>query len=62
MTQQFHWVQAHTKETRERETGTPTFMAALFTIARARKQPNGHWKMNGEGNGGTHTLWNITQL
>lgn len=38
MTQQFHWVQAHTKETRERETGTPTFMAALFTIARTWKQ------------------------
>ena len=40
MTQQFHWVQAHTKETRERETGTPTFMAALCAI-RPQNQPKG---------------------
>ena len=32
----------HTKETRiERDTGTPVFITALFTIARIWKQMNG---------------------
>ena len=39
----------HPEETRiERDTCTPMFIAALFTIARTWKQPrNVHWQMNG---------------
>ena len=38
----------HTEETRiERDTCTPMFIAALFTIARTWKQPNVHRQMNG---------------
>ena len=38
----------HTKETRtERNTWTPMFVAALFTIARTWKQANVHWQKNG---------------
>ena len=47
----------HTKETRiERDTCTPVFVAALFTIARTWKQPRcpsaDEW---------IRKLWNITQ-
>ena len=38
----------HTEETRiERDTCTPVFIAALFTIARTWKQPRCHWQTNG---------------
>ena len=38
----------HTKETIiERDTGTPVFIAALFTIDRTWKQPHVHQWMNG---------------
>ena len=38
----------HTKETRtERDTCTPVFTAALFTIARTWKQLDVHRQMNG---------------
>ena len=48
----------HTEETRiERDTCTPMFIAALFTIAKTWKQP-----MNGWESCGIYTWWNITQL
>ena len=52
----------HTKETRiERDTCTPMFIAALFTIARTWKQPRcpstDEWISCG-----TYTQWNVTQL
>ena len=52
----------HTEETRiERDTCTPMFIAALFTIARTWKQPRcpstDEWISCG-----TYTQWNVTQL
>ena len=59
----------HTEETRvERDTYTPVFIAVLFTIARALKQPRcpsaDKWirKLWYIFHGGTYTPWNITQL
>ena len=38
----------HTEETGiERDSCTPVFIAALFTIARTWKQPDVHWQTNG---------------
>ena len=52
----------HTEETRiERDTCTPMFIAALFTIARTWKQPDVHRQMNGKESHGAYTQWNITQ-
>ena len=40
MTQQSHMVNIYPEETRiERDTRTPVFIAAVFTIVRTRKQP-----------------------
>ena len=53
----------HTKETRiERDTCTPMFIAALFTIARTWKQPRCPSTDKWIRNCGTYTQWNITHL
>ena len=52
----------HTKETRiERETCTPVFITALFTIARTGSNLDVHQQTNGKESCGTYTQWNITQ-
>ena len=52
----------HTEETIiERDTNTPMFIVALFTIARTWKQPRCHRQMNGQGSV-VPTQGNITQL
>ena len=52
----------HTKETRiERDTCTPVFIAALFTIARTWKQPRCPSADDGYESCGKYTQWNITQ-
>ena len=45
----------------EKDTCIPLFIAALFTIARTRKQLDVHQQMNGWKCCGTYTQWNITQ-
>ena len=53
----------HPKETRmERDTCTPMFIAALFTIARTWEQPRCPLADDGKESCGTYTQWNITQL
>ena len=53
----------HTKETRiERDTGTPIFTAALFTIDRTWKQPTCPSAEELIRKCGTYPQWNITQL
>ena len=52
----------HTKETRiERDTCTPMFIAALFTIARTWKQPRCSSADKWIRKCGTYTQWSITQ-
>ena len=52
----------HTEETRiERDTYTPMFIAALFTISRTWKQPRCP-SADEQISCGTYTQWNITQL
>ena len=51
----------HTEETRiERDTCTPVFIAALFTIARTWKQPKVQ-QMSEQRRCSTHIQWNVTQ-
>ena len=46
----------HTEETRiERDTCTPMFIAALFTISRTWGNIDVHWQMNESGSCGTYT-------
>ena len=53
----------HTREIKiERDTCTPMFTAALFTIARTWKQPRCPLADEWMRNCGTYTQWNITQL
>ena len=53
----------YTKETRiERDTCTPMFITALFTIARTWKQPRCPSADEWIRNCGTYAQWNITQL
>ena len=53
----------HTKETRiERDTRTPVFTAALFTIARTWKQPRSPLTDKKIRKYATYTQWNVTQL
>ena len=66
MTQQSH--SQETKEKRkseetkiERDTGIPSFIAALFTIARTWKQPTCPLTDEWIKNCGTYTQWSITQ-
>ena len=52
----------HPEKTRtERDTCTPMFIAALFTIGRTRKQPRYPLTDEGIKKCGTYTQWNITQ-
>ena len=52
----------HTEETRiERDTCTPMFISALFTIARTWKQPRCPSADEWIRKLGTYTWWNITQ-
>ena len=52
----------HPKETRiERDTCTPMFIAALFTIARKRKQPRCPLADEWIRKCSTYTQWNFTQ-
>ena len=52
----------HTEETRiERDTCTPVFITALFTVARTWKQPRCPMTDEWKGSCGTYTQWSITQ-
>ena len=52
----------HPEETKiEKDTCTPTFISALFTIARTWKQPRCPSTDEWIGSCGTYTQWNITQ-
>ena len=46
----------------EKDTCTPKFTAALFTIAGQEINLDVHQQMNGQGSCGTYTQWDITQL
>ena len=53
----------HTEETTiGRDTCTPVFIVALFTIARTLNQPRCPSADNGKESCGTYTQWNITEL
>ena len=45
-----------------KDTFTPMFPAALFTIARTWKQPNVHQQRNAPRRSGPRTQWNITLI
>ena len=49
------------KRTIQKDTCTPVLSAALFTIARTRKQSDVHRQMRGQRSCGTYTQWCITQ-
>ena len=61
MTQQpYYWTYTLKKTIIQKDTCTPKFTAALFTIARTWKQPKAHQQRNGYRRCGTYTQWNIS--
>ena len=45
----------------DRHTCTPVFTAAVFTVAKTRKQLKLHQQMNGQRRCGAYIRWNTTQ-